>query len=61
MMLSFQYGMLVTALFASVAQGTQPRDNPEIGEQICTYGFIMDEYCIVRLRTPNGFICFICN
>lgn len=37
-------------LMGGAVQGevTQPRDNPEVGTQICTYGFIMDNFCVER-------------
>ena len=47
--MAFRIGILLAALQQIViAQGqTLPRDSPSIGEQICTFGYIMDEFCIV--------------
>ena len=38
---------LAASLLAVVVHGKQTSDNVTIGEQICTYGYIMDEYCVV--------------
>lgn len=39
------------AVSVSFAVGQQPTDDVAVGQEICTYGYIMDEYCIVSSVT----------
>ena len=47
MMLNTRQVFAFLAASVGFAVGQQPTDDVAVGQEICTYGYIMDEYCIV--------------
>ena len=43
----FTRQFLVASSLFVLAQGQPPSDSITVGQEICTHGYVMDEYCIV--------------
>lgn len=53
-MIAFSRPFMATAALlilgiSETVNGQPPSEGVSVGDEICTYGYVMDEFCIVRL------------